>query len=299
MKSLPISIVIPTYNRAKIISATLDSILSQTYHCWECIIIDDQSLDETKRVVQKYVERDGRFRLDSNKRKKGAQGARNTGILLAKYDWIICFDSDNTMHPDMLAKLADKILDDVDVVQCFSKMIDANTREVIGVQHWISEGYIHRKLFYVQGTSWETYVDFNQSIVRRSKLLEIGLLDEDCPSMQEWDTHIRLSNISRYTTIQVPLLDYFLNGKDAITSDKKREVAGRIYILQKYIEEWREDSVVLRNFLFQICIYIHGCKGLGYRIKTFWHLINVEPHALFVVLLFWKKKIVRFVQTRL
>jgi len=294
-----ISIIIPAYNRAKIIPATLDSILAQSFQKWECIVVDDKSQDYTMTVVQRYVENDNRFILLTNERKKGAQGARNTGILHAKYDWVICFDSDNTMHPDMLEKLVNKISDDVDVVQCFSRIVDANTGKEIGIQSWKSEGEIHRKLFLVRGAAWETYVDFNQSIVRKSKLLEIGLLDENCPSMQEWDTHLRLSRIARYTTLQEPLLDYSLNGADAITSDKRREVAGRIYILRKYLSEWNEDTKALHNFLVQICMYIHGCKGLGFCIKTMWQLICLTPRTFFAVAIFWKDKIIRYIQKRL
>lgn len=294
-----ISIIIPAYNRAKIIPATLDSILAQSFLNWECIVVDDKSQDNTMAVIQQYVDKDSRFRLLSNERKKGAQGARNTGILYAKYDWVICFDSDNIMHPNMLEKLIGRISDEVDVVQCFSRIVDANTGKEIGIQSWISEGEIHHKLFLVQGAVWKTYVDFNQSIVRKSKLLEIGLLDENCPSMQEWDTHLRLSRIARYTTLQEPLLDYSLNGADAITSDKRREVAGRMYILRKYITEWKVDKKALNNFLIQISMYIHRCKGWKFRIKATYKLMRLTPRAIYVVAEFWKDKMVRYIQKRL
>ena len=295
----PISIIIPAYNRARIISATLESILEQTYQYWECIVVDDNSQDDTTDVVRSFEERDNRFHLLTNEHKKGAQGARNTGILHSKYDWIICFDSDNTMHPDMLMRLSANISDKIDVVQCFSTIVDANTNEVIGEQNWISEGYIHEKLFEVNGATWETYVDFNQSIVRKNTLLEIGMLDESCPSMQEWDTHIRLSKIARYTTLRESLLDYSLNGADAITSDKRREVAGRLYILQKYNDEWHKDTNTLKNYLEQICMYIHGCKNMQQRLSLVWKLLRIEPVAVFAIMSFFKRKIIRFIQKRL
>lgn len=297
--STKISIIIPAYNRAKIISATLDSILAQSFQNWECIVVDDKSQDETMTVIQQYVDKDSRFHLLSNERKKGAQGARNTGILHAEYDWLICFDSDNTMHSNMLEKLVNMISDDVDVIQCFSRIVDANTGEEIGIQNWMSEGEIHHKLFLVQGAAWKTYVDFNQSIVRKSKLLDIGLLDENCPSMQEWDTHIRLSNIARYMTLKEPLLDYYLNGSDAITSDKKREVAGRMYILKKYHDEWREDKSAMQNYLVQIYIHIRGCKGFAYRLNTTRELFFIEPRAMRVVVSFWANKLCRYIKKRI
>ena len=53
-----VSIIIPTYNRAHLISETLDSILAQTYINWECIIVDDGSTDATGKVINEYIKRD-------------------------------------------------------------------------------------------------------------------------------------------------------------------------------------------------------------------------------------------------
>lgn len=56
-----VSIIIPTYNRAHLISETLDSVLGQTYPNWECIVVDDGSIDSSITVIQKYLELDSRF----------------------------------------------------------------------------------------------------------------------------------------------------------------------------------------------------------------------------------------------
>ncbi|PRX41537.1 glycosyltransferase family 2 protein [Salegentibacter salegens] len=49
-----VSIIIPTYNRAHLIKETLDSVLAQTYKCWEAIIVDDGSTDETSLIINRY-----------------------------------------------------------------------------------------------------------------------------------------------------------------------------------------------------------------------------------------------------
>ena len=242
-----ISIIIPTYNRATIIPNTLDSIICQEYKEWDCVVVDDFSTDNTEDVIKQYTAKDRRVHYLKNEHKKGAQGARNTGLYHSKSEWVIFFDSDNIMHPDFLQKIVAKTKDDVDIIQCFSNVIDIKTQKPKNTFSWISYGNIHDKLFYHQ-----TYVDFNQAIIRTSKLIEIGGLDEDCPSMQEWDTHIRLSKIAKYTTIEEPLLDYFVGGKDAISTDTKREVNGRLFILRKYIDEWRKHGIGYKQFVKQI-----------------------------------------------
>lgn len=60
MKPL-VSIIIPTHNREHLIGETLDSILAQTYTSWECIIVDDGSTDDKRKVTDEYIKKDNRF----------------------------------------------------------------------------------------------------------------------------------------------------------------------------------------------------------------------------------------------
>ena len=83
-----ISVIIPTYNRAKVIPAALNSIVVQSYQDWECIVVDDYSEDDTESVVNSYVAKDNRFSYCKNERTKGAPGARNTGLYQAKGEWL-------------------------------------------------------------------------------------------------------------------------------------------------------------------------------------------------------------------
>jgi len=94
-----VSIIIPNYNRASLIKETLDSIASQTYHHWECIIVDDGSTDDSVQMIRKYIQKDERFKLfvRPEKHPKGANACRNIGMRKAKGDYLIFFDSDDIM----------------------------------------------------------------------------------------------------------------------------------------------------------------------------------------------------------
>lgn len=242
---MKISIIIPTYNRESIISKTLDSIEIQTYQEWECIVVDDYSTDNTQGIVEGYVEKDSRFKYMLNECKKGAQGARNTGLYNSTSDWVFFFDSDNQLQPDCLLELVSGIRGNVDVVQCFSRVINIEDGEVEKYFSWCNYGNIRDHLF--TGTA---YVDFNHSIIRKSKLLEIGGLDENCPSMQEWDTHMRLSKTATYNTIEKVLVDYFVGAQDAISTDNKKAVKGRLYNLEKFLPDWQQHKIGLCRFVY-------------------------------------------------
>lgn len=94
-----VSIIIPNYNKAKAIEETLQSVLSQSYKNWECIIIDDQSTDNSIEIIQKYLEKDSRFSFHkrTDERMKGPSTCRNIGIEKAIGDYVIFLDSDDLL----------------------------------------------------------------------------------------------------------------------------------------------------------------------------------------------------------
>ena len=101
------SIVIPTYNRAHLISSTIESVLSQSYKNFEVIIVDDGSTDNTEEVIQKFLS----DRVHYYKKSNGERAAaRNFGTRLAKGGYINWFDSDDIMLPDHLKEATDTLL---------------------------------------------------------------------------------------------------------------------------------------------------------------------------------------------
>lgn len=99
-----VSIIIPTFERSHLIGETLDSILSQTYSNWECIVVDDGSTDDTDVIMRKYCEEDVRFQYYKRPKDKpkGANVCRNHGFNQSKGEYIQWFDSDDIMHANKL-----------------------------------------------------------------------------------------------------------------------------------------------------------------------------------------------------
>ena len=105
MNNIPkITIIIPVYNREKLLSFTLNSIIEQTFTDWECILVDDCSIDDSFQVLEQYQKKDPRFKifLRPLSLKKGANSSRNYGFLQAKGTYIKWFDSDDIMLPNHL-----------------------------------------------------------------------------------------------------------------------------------------------------------------------------------------------------
>src|SRR3990172_5384703 len=99
-----VSVVIPTYNRAKSIEKTIRSVLTHTYQDFEIIVVDDGSKDNTSIVVASIVEKDPRIHYLKHEVNQGAQAARKTGVMAAKGELIAFLDSDDVWYPEKLQK---------------------------------------------------------------------------------------------------------------------------------------------------------------------------------------------------
>lgn len=89
-----ISVIVPCYNQANYLSSTLKSIFNQTYKNWECIIIDDGSLDNTGEIAKGWCQKDSRFKY-YYKENGGLSSARNLGLEKAAGDYFQFLDADD------------------------------------------------------------------------------------------------------------------------------------------------------------------------------------------------------------
>lgn len=89
-----VSVIVTCYNYAHFLPDALDSVSNQSCANWECIIVDDESTDNTPEVANSYVSKDARFRYVRQKN-TGLAGARNAGMQLAKGEFFQFLDADD------------------------------------------------------------------------------------------------------------------------------------------------------------------------------------------------------------
>ena len=97
--------MIPTYNRASLIGAAIESVLAQTYTDFEVIVVDDGSTDNTREIVGRYGDR-VRYTYIEN---SGPARARNVGMSLARGEYLCLLDSDDLYYPHKLALQVDHL----------------------------------------------------------------------------------------------------------------------------------------------------------------------------------------------
>lgn len=108
---MDVSVVISTYNRASILGRAIEALLVQDTGglTYEVVIVDNNSTDNTKQVIESYAQRDSRIKYAFEK-KQGVAYGRNTGIALTQGEYILFCDDDVTVSPNWLQKLHEELL---------------------------------------------------------------------------------------------------------------------------------------------------------------------------------------------
>ncbi len=109
--TVKISIIVPTYNSEKFISASIFSVKNQTHSNWELIIIDDCSSDNTGQVIKEFSSSDHRIKYIKLDKNSGAAVARNRGVEIASGEYLAFLDSDDVWLPNKLERQLNFMMD--------------------------------------------------------------------------------------------------------------------------------------------------------------------------------------------
>ena len=119
-----VSVIIACYNCEQFIEETLDSVLRQTYHELEIIVVDDASTDGTVNLIESKEADDTRLKLLINEQNMGAAAARNRGLALARGRYIAICDADDLWGNDKIDQQLNILQKGNVIVGCNTKLID-------------------------------------------------------------------------------------------------------------------------------------------------------------------------------
>lgn len=233
-----VSIIIPTYNRAHLIGATLESILAQTYINWECIIVDDGSTDNTNEVVNNYVIKDSRFRYHKRPERirKGANACRNYGFEISKGEFINWFDSDDVMLDDFIKEKVSCFYDSINLVICSGYSADNQLNVINNIDLTLKSELFKDYII------WNLKV-FTPSVLFRKKfLLKFELFNIEYHRGQETELFSRLFyeiKKNEYIIINKPLFKYRQHQESKTYRNKK--------YVKRYIKSLTQNSITNLN----------------------------------------------------
>ena len=228
-----ISVIIPVFNRAYCLPATLQSVLAQTFTDFEIVIVDDGSTDDSVAVAQSFG---SRVRVISQKN-AGAGAARNNGIKAAQGRWLAFQDSDDLWPPQKLERQL-RILQQHGGSWCASIAVDEQGKKLYDLQHLPAEEIEPSLRFFsttaATAASLETHPYLQSMLVEKTLVETAGLFAEDLMVAEDTEFFFRLAQLSGFYFLDEPLAVVTQTTADSLTRN-----------IDPKIREQRFDSYAL------------------------------------------------------
>ena len=225
-----VSVIIPAYKVARFISATLDSVLSQTFTNYEIIVINDGSPD-TEELQQELAPYSHliTYITQSN---QGAGAARNAGIRAARGEFVAFLDGDDLWLPEFLQQQIDLITagNGIDLVYADAiNLHDGKLCRISNMEVNPSRGSVTTEALITA----ECCVITSSVVARRSLILEVGLFDENFPNSQDFDLWLRLAKHGARISYRKKVLVQRRIYEGSLASNPLNSFAGEISVLEK------------------------------------------------------------------
>jgi len=240
-----ISVIIPTYNRADIITDAINSVLEQTYQIFEIIVVDDGSTDNTVEIIKKIDDSRIIYIYQENSGRPSA--ARNTGIKKSTGDYIAFLDSDDLWHREKLEKQI-AILDNnpnIGLVTNWSSYKTFNNEEI---KIKMSQAKSQREnILYILTAPDKAFTGTPTLLVRKECLEKVGSFDETMTFCEDWDLFFRISLLYEIYNIE-KVLTYIRIHQENISKTPNANAFMESYLiyLQKAFENENLSTELLK-----------------------------------------------------
>ncbi|EMY76643.1 glycosyltransferase-like protein, family 2 [Leptospira weilii serovar Ranarum str. ICFT] len=231
MNSVPISVVIPTFNRENKVLKAISSVLKQTLPPQEIIVVDDGSTDATiSKIRETFFDSFDDIQILTLEH-KGVSHARNRGVERAAGDWIAFLDSDDEWLPEKLErqwKVCEK---------------NPETKILQSQEIWIRNGKrVHPPLRLAKKSGWifEPSLEFcgvtPSSVLLKKELYESqGGMDEELPACEDYDLWLRITSQTPVVLLDEPLLVRYGGHEDQLSFRYPAMDRFRIYSILKLL----------------------------------------------------------------
>jgi glycosyltransferase involved in cell wall biosynthesis len=271
---MKVSIIIPVYNVERYIIRCLQSVVAQDIDDYEVLIIDDASPDGSIQLAKSFIENNNlteKFHIVCHEKNKGLSAARNTGIRVAKGDFLFFLDSDDTIETNALSSLASFIT------------LESQPDFVLGKYVYILDGDKKKEVF-----DFETRINLSRSelihlylkdklpwnavnkLVKRDFILQNGLFFEEGITSEDllWN-FLSLAKVKSCTIVNTISYNYFRNNECSIMATA------------------RNNSRYLKD-LIRVVDLIQNCAESNRDNDLKQYFLHIKYH-FFPTVLFWNR----------
>lgn len=208
------SIIIPLYNKEEFIQSTVESVLNQSYHRYEIIVINDGSTDKSLDVLAPFINEE-KLKV-VNKVNSGVSASRNLGVKEAKYEWIAFLDADDLWKESYLSEV-NRMINTYPIASIIGMNYDCTVPFVNKI--YKKEGYI--KDYYK--ISIQEYLFNSSSVALRKSIFKQGFR-EDLSIGEDIEMWYRLAKNNIIAYCPYVLSHYRKNMRNEISRQKKSPI---------------------------------------------------------------------------
>lgn len=247
-----ISVIIPVYNSSKYLSEAFDSVLNQIFQDFEIIAVDDGSTDNSREIIESFINKyPGKIRYIYQEN-KGIAGARNTGIKNASGEFIALLDADDKWYPKRLEEGVRVIESSTDIGLVHADSIrmseeGLSLRTPKREKKYLS-GYIFENLFLRKADIQSLTVLFRKECCEK-----VGLFDENpvCMGCDDRDLWLRIARLYKIEYIDKILTQYRIH-QNNYSKNLQNMFEAKIYVVNKFIPVNEKDKKLRRLALAKI-----------------------------------------------
>lgn len=220
MPDCKIQIIIPVYNAERTLKKCLDSLLKQTFSCWQAILVDDQSKDNSLKILNDYAARDDRFVVIAKEINSGSSATRNLALKILNAKYTAFLDSDDYWEPDMLEKMLSKAEKyHCDVVQCRFIYDFPGEKKLLPVGAFKKDVYLEGKQLRKVYRKMMTGINMNHVCMKliRTELLAGLEFDTSLPTAEDLDFCIKIFKKARKYYFINDAMYHYCRWEDSLT----------------------------------------------------------------------------------
>jgi glycosyltransferase involved in cell wall biosynthesis len=278
-----VSVVVPAYNYGMFISGALESLRTQTYTNWECVVVDDGSTDDTAEVVARLAKCEPRLRYVRQENQRQAV-ARNTGLADARGKYVQFLDADDFIESQKLERQVRYLEEhpEVDIVYGGARYFRTDKPQERHYSMaednlpWMSE---------VSGEGLKVLKDLvirnimvvNSPLIRRSIVGEVGLFDVQLPPAEDWDYWLRCALAgARFQFIETPDSLALVRIHPTSSSQNRIRMYRAVVLIRKKLKTLLDDDKLLElnhelSITDEVALGIEEASR-GSSLRGAWHL---------------------------
>lgn len=277
-----ISIIMPTYNRADLISRAINSVLKQTISNWELIVIDDCSTDDTEKLIKNFQEKDKRISfIKLEKNSGGASKPRNVGLGNIKTEYVAFLDSDDEWLPEKLEK-------QLKVFQEGEKRLGLVFTGAIFINEKNKKTRIKRAKargnIFLEELAYNPIGSPSRVMIKSECVKFCGNFDESLLALEDWDYWVRISKDFLIDSIDEQLVLYY-EQNDSLSIDQIKLTKGYEKFWTKYnidsCDKWIR-AIHYARLGHRLCFYNQIIPGRKYLLRA----LRIEPWKIKYIFIF-------------